>query len=115
MDELIDSEIKLKKRKSPYRIFNSLLIAGSFLFLAFTYYRIDESKYVMDSPLLPEYTPYYINNSLINISAFLFMSLFPALFLRMKKHYIISSVCILIFSAIGVFLKNRVLIYEYFI
>jgi len=97
----------------------ALLIASlSFLFLlAKVWY---DAKY-MASPLLPKYTAIYINASptggqglSINLICFVLAGLVPALFLRIKKHYMISTFCLILFFVSGYLLKCHVNIYEHF-
>lgn len=66
------------------------------------------------SQLLPNYTVIYTNGALINITCFLMGGFIPALFLRIKQQYLISTMCILVFFIVGFVLKNSINIYENF-
>ena len=54
------------------------------------------------------------NGALINITCFLMGGFIPALFLRIKQQYLISTMCILVFFIVGFVLKNSINIYENF-
>jgi hypothetical protein len=68
----------------------------------------------MVSPFLPKYTVIYTNGGGINVMCFLLGGLIPAIFLRMKKQYLISTICIIVFFLVGLILKNSLNIYEQF-
>lgn len=68
----------------------------------------------MPSPFLPKYTVFYINGSLINIACFLLGGLIPSVFLRWRKAYTKSTICLVLFFGVGYFLRFEVKIYEHF-
>lgn len=68
----------------------------------------------MTSPFLPKYTVFHSNGSKINVMCFLLGGLIPAVFLRIKRKYVFSTLCILLFFLVGWFLKDSLKIYEHF-
>ena len=67
---------------------------------------------MMSSPLLPDYYHIILNGGSINLICFLLGGLIPTLFLRIKRKYVISTVCIILFFVVGLLLKDLVTIYQ---
>ena len=86
-----------------------ILIALVLLVLKIWY----DSK-LMISPLLPKYTVIYTNGVGINVMCFLLGGLIPAIFLRIRREYLISTICIIAFFITGLFLRHILSLYEHF-
>lgn len=86
-----------------------ILVAFILLILKIWY----DSKHMV-SPFLPKYTVLYINGGRINVICFLLGGLIPGLFLRVRRKYLISTICIIMFFALGLILKDSLTIYESF-
>lgn len=115
MNEPLDK--KLEETKVPsngFKQLNTVLLSLSTVIVLFAYLSVWSTEMSMTSPWLPKYTAYYINGALINYAVIQLGGLIPALFLRVKKHYLISSVCIISFILAASILKNHVKIYEQF-
>jgi len=65
-------------------------------------------------PILPKYTVIFKNGASINVVCFLLAGLVPAIYLRVRRKYMISTLCILLFLIVGFLLKDSVKIYEHF-
>jgi len=118
MTELIDqdspehvSNWELKKK----RIFNllpPLLICLSFGIVAYTIITVRHDVLYPVSPWLPEYTPYYIHSLLINFCVLQFIGIVPALYLRWKKKYALSSYFMFGFIVVAKIFQNHVEFYK---
>ena len=87
-----------------------LILIGLVLLVLKIWY---DSK-LMVSPLLPKYTVIYTNRVGINIMCFLLGGLIPAIFLRIRREYLISTICIFTFFIVGLIFRNILSLYEHF-
>ena len=115
MNELLDQKNNTAKVLSAgFKQLNAVLLILSIVIVLFTFLRIWETNMTMSSPWLPKYTSYYIHSALINYAVIQFGGFIPALFLRIRKQYVISSMCIIAFVLAASILKYSVKIYEQF-
>ena len=115
MNEPLDQKVnKAKVPSDGFKQLDTVLLSLSVVIVLFAYLSVWSTEMSMTSPWLPKYTAYYLNGALINYAVIQLGGLIPALFLRVKKHYLISSVCIISFILAASILKNYVKIYEWF-
>lgn len=86
------------------------ILIGIILFMFKIWY---ESKFMI-SPLLPKYLAIYTNRGGVNVMSFLLGGLMPSIFLKTRRKYLASTICIFIFFVFGLILKDSIYIYEYF-
>ena len=115
MNELLDQNTnKTKTQSNGSKPLNTVLLVLSIVVVLFTYLHVWNTKASLSSPWLPKYTAYYMNSALINYATIQFGGFVPALFLRIRKHYVLSSICMLAFLLAATILKNSVEIYKQF-
>jgi len=114
MNQPLDQkEHKTKNKKGQEKLYNSILFGISFAIIILAIYKVWDTKNSLDSPLLPQYTIFHVNGALINYTIIQFFGVLPALYLRIKKHYAISTYCIIAFMILGIIIKSNVSFYEY--
>jgi len=105
---------QIKNNLNNWKMINFIsimLVLVSFILLAV---KVWLDFKTITSPLLPKYVVIFKNGVSINVVCFLLAGLLPAIFLRVRKKYIISTFCILLFLIAGFLLKDSVKIYEHF-
>jgi len=101
-------------RKLNWKIINTFLIVICFSLPFLLLIKISYDSNLIVSPLMPKYFMIYVHGSTINTICFIIGGLIPAIFLRIRKLYFISNICIIIFLLIGYLMKNSIKIYEHF-
>lgn len=104
----------MMKDHKNWRIINLILILLVLLFTILLPIKVWVDSRLLVSPLLPKYVPIYMNASYINLMTFAIGGLIPTLFLRLRKVYFYSTLCLIIFILVGYILKDSLLIYEHF-
>ena len=99
--------------KNP-KLTNLIVILLVLLGAVYLIIRIWYDTKTLGSPFLPKYTFVFIYRMHINVMCFVLAALIPAVFLRIRKKYAISTLVILMFFLIGLILKEEVLIYQHF-
>lgn len=87
-----------------------IIILASILMVVKIWY---DSK-IMASPFLPKYTVIYANGSGINAFCFFIGGLIPTIYLRARKKYLTSTICLFLFIIIGILMKDAFSFYEHF-
>lgn len=111
MTELLDQDVR--KPNLPWgKWFNLVLIAGVVGMVGVTILVVMNSE---ENPLLPHYLPYYTHGSLINFTIIQLGGLPPGLFLRLRKKYTLSSICLGLFILVALLFMNRAEFYLLFV
>lgn len=111
LDRNENSEIKLA---DPAKVLNTVLLFLPFVLILFAVWSVWNTKQSLSSPWLPEYTAYYMNGALINFAVIQSGGIIPALFLRWRKQYMLSSSCIILFIIAAMTLKQTLNFYPHF-
>lgn len=101
-------------KKLNWKIINFIFIFTTLICSVCIIIKVWYEAKMLVSPLLPKYTVIFTNGTQINIICFALAGIIPTFFLRIRKHYLISSICLAIFFIIGYLLKDSVKIYKHF-
>jgi len=104
----------MKDNLTKWKVLNSISIFIVTITPLLMFVKVWHDLKMIDSPLIPKYTVVFLNGSKINIICFLLAGLIPAIFLRIKYQYMLSTLCLILFFSVGCLLKDSVKIYEHF-
>lgn len=112
MDELLDQEKKPYKAEINHKRINTSFLLIPPVFVLITIASVVYDQKLIVSPFVPKYAAINANASIINYTVILVLSLIPALYLRIGKHYKQSTLVIFIFVLLGLIVKNWVAFHE---
>lgn len=104
----------LKHTQKRYKWINDISLSILFFALLFLIIKVHHDSKLLINPLLPKHLAIYTNGKLINLLSFTLGGSIAAIFLRIRKKYIISTISIFTFFIIGYILKDSIYIYEHF-
>jgi len=107
-------KIEINHKNNLWKRINLISIIAILIGIILLIFKIWYESKFMNSPLLPKQLAIYANGKGINVMSILFGGLIPSIFLRTKRKYIVSTICIFLFFVFGLILKDSIYIYEYF-
>lgn len=101
-------------KSNMWKRINPILIVMIFASLTLLVMKVWYDSKLIVNPLLPNYTALYLNGGAINVMCFLIAGLIPTIYLRIKRQYLVSTMCIIVFFVVALCLKNSLHLYEHF-